>query len=41
MTCAFLTEENCAFIRSTDQKNRLRTSDFACSRLHFEQERRS
>ena len=27
--CVFLTEENHAFVYSTDQKNRLHTSDFA------------
>ena len=35
-----LTEENFAFVHSADQKNRLHTSDFAYSSLHFKQERR-
>ena len=30
-----LTEENCAFVHSTDQKNRLHASDFAYSSLHY------
>ena len=39
--CVFLTEENYAFVHSTDQKNCLHVSDFAYKSLHFEQKRRN
>ena len=39
--CVFLTQENYAFVHSTDQKNRLHTSDFAYSSLHFKLEWRN
>ena len=39
--CVFLTEENYAFVHSTDQKNCLHASNFAYSSLHFKQERRN